>query len=91
LSMSEPNLPIVLRRKFLSMGVPVKPMNVAPGSASRIFAASRPYGVRCASSIITKTFSAVFSGSPRPRVAVTTSSNFWIVVMIVRPAPVVSS
>ena len=57
-SISLPNTPSVVRLKSLSMGVPVKPTNVACGMAARIFAARRPYWVRCASSTITTTLSA---------------------------------
>ena len=90
-SISSPNVPSVVRRKPWSIGVPVKPMNVALGSAARIFAARRPYCVRCASSIITTTLSAALRCDASPMRPLSASSNFWIVVITVRPLLVPSS
>ena len=73
------------------MGVPVKPTKVACGMAARIFAARRPYCVRCASSTITTTLSASLRWPSRPAGAFSTTSNFWMVVMTVRPLFVRSS
>ena len=90
-SISSPKTPSVVRLKSLSMGVPVKPTNVACGMAARIFAARRPYWVRCASSTITTTLSASLRWPSGPAGAFSTSSNFWMVVMTVRPLFVRSS
>ena len=89
--MRGPKRPIVLRLKLFSIGVPVKPINAARGSALDIRPPRTPYCVRCASSTITSTFSDGLSASSSPSGVVSASSNFWMVVITVRPAPVVRS
>ena len=82
---------MVLRLNPLSMGVPVNPSRTAFGSAVDIRAPRMPYCVRWASSTMTITSSDAFSTSRSPFGTVSACSNFWIVVMIVRPDPVVRS
>ena len=85
--MSEPKWPMVLRPNPLSMGVPVKPTSTALGSAWAILAPSSPYWVRWASSTMMMTLSEAFRTSSDPPGVSRASSNFWMVVMRVRPPP----
>ena len=82
---------MVLCLKLFSMGVPVKPISAARGSALDMRPPRMPYCVRCASSTMMSTFSDGLSTSSSPLGVVSASSNFWMVVITVRPAPVVRS
>ena len=76
----------MLRRKLLSISVPVKPISVAFGSAFDMRAPSGPYCERWASSTMTIMFSHGLSTSSSLSGTLKASANFWMVVITVRPA-----
>ena len=65
----------------------MKPTSTALGSAWAILAPSSPYWVRWASSTMMMTLSEAFRTSSDPPGVSRASSNFWMVVMRVRPPP----
>ena len=69
----------------------MNPISAARGRACERSAPSVPYCVRCASSTMTTTSSEASSTAVARSPAGSASSNFWIVVITVRPRPPVSN